>query len=504
MKRQKRENSISDPHEESRSSSVQNKHQSNSDRIARMDSTKKNKPKTLWGTMTLIVNGELQLAKQAAHEVANSGRAAQDNKTTNIAGDLWTLAHQFQEIQGHLSTSNFTTVQNQSSSTTQLIQKIIGSETALKVLGDRLIAATRGYKKRAKQGLRAQSAATQETSDVDTVIEPVVEEPVQEEIPVEKKQQSSLSGQFNALFVLVANGHLSQARNRAHKLANTARTKQDSISADIAGTIWTISQNFTDIQALLKELKYSQVKDKSKNSADQTRSLITAGHISNEIGDKVLKIAGGYWTIANKALVEQSPANSAKEGTAAANAQNSETVDQHRLNHHRNYAYCGVATLMMLFEANGESANNTQEMNRIASQVYIKDHGSDVGRMGQLMRDRGYNSAQATRNGGMNALLDTLDKGQPVPFGVTHSAGTIIKINSGGSQRYPWARVGDYHSKRFGLAGHWILVVGYEGSRENPTHFIANDPDLGGQLRIEKTRLTRMGVREGQFYQVTQ
>ena len=104
----------------------------------------------------------------------------------------------------------------------------------------------------------------------------------------------------------------------------------------------------------------------------------------------------------------------------------------------------------------------------------------------------------------MKGLLDTLDKGQPVPFGVNFTDGTIIKLNSGGSERYPASRVGDYHTKRFGIGGHWVLVVGYEGSRENPTHFIVNDPDLGGQLRIEKSRLTRMGVGEGNFYQITQ
>ena len=124
--------------------------------------------------------------------------------------------------------------------------------------------------------------------------------------------------------------------------------------------------------------------------------------------------------------------------------------------------------------------------------------------MGKLMKKRGFDSAVATRRGGMDALLDTLDKGQPVPFGVAHTKGTIIKLNSGGSKRYPGSRVGDFHARTFGIAGHWVLVTGYEGSRENPTHFIVNDPDLGGQLRITKAALTRMGVREGQFYQITQ
>ena len=104
----------------------------------------------------------------------------------------------------------------------------------------------------------------------------------------------------------------------------------------------------------------------------------------------------------------------------------------------------------------------------------------------------------------MTELLDTLDKGQPVPFGVVSTQGTIIKLNANGSKNYPYAKVGDHHSRRFGTAGHWVLVTGYEGPRENPTHFILNDPDLGGQVRSTRSQLTRMGIREGKFYQVTQ
>lgn len=467
-----------------------------------MNHTGGNTSRTLWRAMSFIVKGELLLAKQEAHEVANHGRDAQDDNIIRRAGDIWTLAHQFQDMQSHLSTSRFRAVQSLSSDANQRIQKIIGSETTLRKLGDRLIAATQGYAKRAEQGWRAQSAA--KTTDVETVSEPIVAQSVQEGIPAEGTQQPPLSGQLDALFVLIANGHLSQARVRAHEVAKTARARQDYTSADIAGRIWTVAQTFSEIQLLLKDRQYNQVQYKSKNSADQTRVLVAEGHISREVGDKVLNIAGGYWTMANKLLIETGPSDRAQEGTAAGHAQNSETIDQHRLNHPRNYAYCGVATMMMLFEANGESANNTREMNRIASQIYIKDSGSDVGMMGQLMRNRGYSSAKATRNGGMEGLLNTLDKGQPVPFGVTRSEGTIIKMNAGGSERYPGARVGDHHAKQFGVGGHWVLVVGYEGTRENPTHFIVNDPDLGGQLRTEKTRLTRMGVGEGQFYQITQ
>ena len=98
MNHQRRTSSFSNP-EEIQSSSLQNAGTSNSDRIVKLNDSNSSRPKTLWGTMTLIVNGSLQQAKQEAHEVANDGREAQDDKTIQLAGDLWTLAHQFQDIQ---------------------------------------------------------------------------------------------------------------------------------------------------------------------------------------------------------------------------------------------------------------------------------------------------------------------------------------------------------------------------------------------------------------------
>ena len=162
---------------------------------------------------------------------------------------------------------------------------------------------------------------------------------------------------------------------------------------------------------------------------------------------------------------------------------------------------------MMLLQANGKSdpAKTTQEMHNIASQIYIKGSGTDVDAMARLLRSRGLERAQATRNGNMQGLLDTLDKGQPVPFGVFHCEGTIVKLNQGGSTKHRYAKVGDQHYRSFDpVSGHWVMVVDYEGSRENPTHFIVSDPDLGGQIRCTRAQLTRMGVGEGNFFQITQ
>ena len=54
------------------------------------------------------------------------------------------------------------------------------------------------------------------------------------------------------------------------------------------------------------------------------------------------------------------------------------------------------------------------------------------------------------------------------------------KLNSNGSKNYPYRRVGDRHKAQYGPLEHWVLIVGYEGTKEAPTHFILKDPDFGG------------------------
>ena len=52
---------------------------------------------------------------------------------------------------------------------------------------------------------------------------------------------------------------------------------------------------------------------------------------------------------------------------------------------------------------------------------------------------------------------------------------------------------------------HWTLVlVVTRRNQEAPTHFIINDPDLGGQVRATKAEVEKMGVGNGQFFQVYQ
>ena len=478
---------------------------SNSERIAMMQGQNQGGTSAvrLNSAFQLIANGLLVQAKERAHEVANLARESQDTDTVRTAGDIWTIAHRFQTIQDSLDHARFSRVKSEASSAATLTRAVMGRNILLKPIGDRLVISAGGYWEQGEQGIQQEQSTHSESSSNTTVDKPDAAGEVQT-IP-DQSNTSSFSTQLSSVYVLIAQGQLAQAKTRAHEIANAAREAQEPESAGIAGEIWTIATQFQEIQNGLQGEDYALVKSQASSAADKTRKLLSAQIIAPEVGERVLTAAGGYWTMAEKMIVQSRPSTAAPEGSAASAAQSAETVDQHRLNHPRRGAYCGVATLMMLFQANGKSgASQTQEMNQIASRIYIKDRGSDVDLMGRLMRERGFNSAQSTRTGGMEELLNTLDKGQPVPFGVMRTDGVIIKLNSNGSKNYPYAKVGDFHQRAFGRAGHWVLVTGYEGPRENPTHFILNDPDLGGQVRSTRQQLTRMGIREGRFYQITQ
>ena len=313
--------------------------------------------------------------------------------------------------------------------------------------------------------------------------------------------------QLEAVFGLIADGQLENAKGQAHALANAARAEEDARTASAAGNIWTVAHGLQLVQAGLRDERFPEVKTQAAGAADLARSLMGSGAISQEDGQRIVQAAGGYWTMADKAIKESSGKTAGAGMENAANAaMSSETVDQYSLDHHRNWAYCGIATTLMLLRANGMSdeASTHRDMQSLAAQVYVTGAGTDVDKMAKVLRDRGLEDAKSTRNGSMAQLLDTLDKGQPVPFGVVHSEGRVTKVNAGGSKRYPGLKAGSEHYKTFGPAGHWVLVTGYEGSRENPTHFIINDPDMGGQLRATRAQLERMGIGSGNFYQVTQ
>ena len=180
-------------------------------------------------------------------------------------------------------------------------------------------------------------------------------------------------------------------------------------------------------------------------------------------------------------------------------------LDQHQFNHWNSGAFCGLATMAMMLQANGkEAGTSTQDLNRYAAAMYTPGKGTSGSLMANYLRDQGLEGSSFTTTGTTTRLVQSLQQGQTVPFGVVLTDGQVTKLEGGQSQRYPDRRVGDPHYHKFGASGHWVLVTRFEGKPEKPTAFIVNDPDLGGELRCTPEQLESMGVANGNYWMVEQ
>ena len=160
----------------------------------------------------------------------------------------------------------------------------------------------------------------------------------------------------------------------------------------------------------------------------------------------------------------------------------------------------------MMAQANGSKiGTGYKDLDRVGRQMYFPGQGTSGQAMAQFLRDQGMENSNYTTTGTLDDVNRSLKAGQPVPLGVLSSQGTIHAMGNGGySARYGQRRVNQTHSKSFGPGGHWVLVTGAEGNPDNPSAYIVNDPDLGGQLRVTPSQLSSMGVANGAFWIVRQ
>jgi hypothetical protein len=301
---------------------------------------------------------------------------------------------------------------------------------------------------------------------------------------------------LKSVYHWLVEGRLSDARNEAHSIANEGRENEDQLAVEMAGNIWSVSDNLKKAQDALSQESFSEAKGYAAKAAELSRKLQFEGNVSTDDADRIIKASGGFWTIADK---------SEKEAKGKG-ASETPTVDQHRLNHERDWAFCGIATMLMVLKANGKNppTQTRADVQRLAEGIYYTGSGTSGAGMAQRLRDNGLSNANYTTTGTLSQIISTLDQGQPVPLGIVHSEGTVVDLPSGGSSRYPNLRIGDSHYKKFGGSGHWLLVVGYEGDKKNPSAFLFNDPDVGGKLRVSKAGLEAMGVGNGNMWMVKQ
>ena len=272
---------------------------------------------------------------------------------------------------------------------------------------------------------------------------------------------NSFLTRFQQAFQLIVNGRLDDAKSMASMVANEARLRGDTDAPLIAGLIWTVADLLQKTQQALAAEQFSQAKTHAKGAADASRVLLLRPAIDYQQVTTIINVSGGYWTAANTAEQER----------ASAKGSDAPIVDQHRLNHEKGGVYRGIATMLMLLNANGKDppAETRAQIQALAQGIYYEGAGTDGAGMANRLRDHGLSNATFQNQGTTGQIVAMLDKGQPVPMGVMHIEGTVAEVASQGSKRYPHLQVGSEHYAAFNGAGHWVLTVAYEGSKDNPT-----------------------------------
>ena len=289
--------------------------------------------------------------------------------------------------------------------------------------------------------------------------------------------------ELNQALNLVAAGQHASAQAALSGIADKGRATGDTPTVEVAGLMWQISNRMSSTKKALASKNFNEAMSSASAAADLMRTVQVRGVDANA-SQAIIETAGGFYTAAKEAL-ENMPKSDVP------------IVDQHRLPHERNWAFCGIATMIMVLRKNGHEASsaNRTDVQRLAQGIYYKGQGTSGAGMAARLRDHGLEDAQYTTGGSLSHVITTLQSGQPVPFGVLSSEGTITELGSGGSKRYPHYKVGSKHYKAFDPnSGPWVLVTGFEGTPENPSSFTVNDPDLGGKLRVTPAQLESMGA----------
>ena len=307
--------------------------------------------------------------------------------------------------------------------------------------------------------------------------------------------QPGADGDLDAIFDFVIAGDFDAARSSASSAAEGARATGDEALARQAGLVWQVADAFDKAQDAMAEKRFEAAKGHATHAAAQSRALLPTGAVEADDLQLAITSAGQAWELARTA---------AEQAVKDRRGRPTEMMDQHQLPHWNNGAFCGIAVMIMMLRANGmEQGSSTADLDALARRVYISGKGTSGSAMSGVLRERGIQDSRFTTTGTQATLIQSLEKGQTVPFGVTSVEGTVTRLEGGSSHRYN-RRVGDPHQRKFRGAGHWVLVTGYEGTPERPTAFFVNDPDLGGELRCTPMQISRMGEGSGSFYLVHQ
>lgn len=165
-------------------------------------------------------------------------------------------------------------------------------------------------------------------------------------------------------------------------------------------------------------------------------------------------------------------------------------IDQHKLNHPRNFGFCGVASaLMTLGEAGKMPSLSAASLREAASEMYIPGSGSSGAGMARYLSNRGLPS-RFTQGGRTADLVSALQAGRPVPVGVDSFGGRVVGVDAP-SRRFGGMQPGSSYQHRYGPSGHWVTVTGFEGPPSNPRRYTVNDPNTGVTVSVPRAEFDR-------------
>ncbi len=266
---------------------------------------------------------------------------------------------------------------------------------------------------------------------------------------------------------------------------------RDPHTAD-AGRMWQLGDAFSTAYLKAKAGDWAGVQEQTHRAAERARELRDAGLLPADRAQSFVDLMGQRWTEAKSKL--GAGGAGAKGPGAGVGAGRAPIIDQHRMNHERNWAFCGIATLLGTLEGNGKDPRvdlaSRSQLSDFASGIYTPGAGSSGSAMATRMREFGLQGASFGTGGTVGEITAMLAQGKPVPVGFVSMGGRIEELPQA-SVRYGGLREGDRHEHTFGASGHWASVVGFEGPADAPTHFLVNDPDTGARIRMTRAELER-------------
>lgn len=189
------------------------------------------------------------------------------------------------------------------------------------------------------------------------------------------------------------------------------------------------------------------------------------------------------------------------KNTPAPAAGSTPRIDQNALPHERGWAFCGVASALMVRGQQGQSpALNRSTLDAAARDMYITGQGTSGAGMANYLSKHGI-ASKYTTTGTTADLVSALQRGRSVPVGVDSFGGNITGMD-GRSARYPGLGVGDRYRHSYGASGHWVVVTGFQGDPANPSGYTVNDPNTGATVQLSRAEFDRHAATRNGLWMV--